>query len=197
MDRDQFVSCLKEQHIVVQHHVVLENNAYYLDNNKQLQSDSTRNLIQLLYKEYELNYPKFHKMDQLSKLGFLASELVLQGASLRKHDPYLTGLVFQNSSGSLHNDKLYQETVKTHPSPALFVYTLPNIVMGEVAIRHGIKGENTFFISDGIDRKQLAMYSQVLFKDKVVNQLLCAYIDFEEDNQFVEMYWLRNLSIET
>jgi hypothetical protein len=30
------------------------------------------------YKSLELNYPKFHKMDNLSKLAFLASEMILK-----------------------------------------------------------------------------------------------------------------------
>jgi hypothetical protein len=30
------------------------------------------------YKSLALNYPKFHKMDNLSKLAFLASEMILK-----------------------------------------------------------------------------------------------------------------------
>ena len=30
-------------------------------------------------------------------------------------------------------------------SPAVFVYTLPNIMLGQIAIKHGLKGESTFF----------------------------------------------------
>jgi 3-oxoacyl-[acyl-carrier-protein] synthase-1 len=35
-----------------------------------------------------------------------------------------------------------------YPSPALFVYTLPNIVTGELAIRHRLYGETAFYVLD-------------------------------------------------
>ena len=42
----------------------------------------------------------------------------------------------------------FQETIQHadsyYPSPALFVYTLPNIVTGEIAIRNKYYGETSF-----------------------------------------------------
>ena len=32
-----------------------------------------------------------------------------------------------------------------YPSPAVFVYTLPNIATGEIAIRNGFHGETAYF----------------------------------------------------
>ena len=109
--------------------------------------------IKTLYKKEMISYPKFYKMDNLSKLGFLGAEMLFNEASFfdryRKED---IGILIMNSSSSLDTDLSYNETIKDksnyYPSPSLFVYTLANIVIGEICIRHKIKGENAFFVSD-------------------------------------------------
>ena len=44
-------------------------------------------------------------------------------------------LVLSNANASLDVDLKYAKTMQTGASPALFVYTLPNIVIGEISIR--------------------------------------------------------------
>jgi hypothetical protein len=105
-----------------------------------------------------IEYPKFHKMDSLSKLGILASELM---------SDIITGCqdaacVFMNSSSSLAADSIYASSMDSLPSPALFVYTLPNIVIGEISIKHGIKGENAFFVEPSFNAMLLHSYCQQL-----------------------------------
>lgn len=94
-------------------------------------------------------YPKFFKMDTLCRLGFVAVEELLRGHE-GEIDKEHTALILANRSASLANDKAYQETIcdpeNYYPSPALFVYTLPNIVAGELAIRHGLYGETAFYV---------------------------------------------------
>lgn len=94
-------------------------------------------------------YPKFFKMDTLCRLGFVAVEELLRGHE-DQIDPERTALILANRSASLKNDTDYQATISDpenyYPSPALFVYTLPNIVTGELAIRHGLFGETAFFV---------------------------------------------------
>ena len=96
-------------------------------------------------------YPKFFKMDTLCRLGFVATEQLLQGHA-DCIDPEHTALILANHSASLANDTEYSATISDpdnyYPSPALFVYTLPNIVTGELAIRHGLYGETAFYILD-------------------------------------------------
>ncbi len=95
------------------------------------------------------DYPKFFKMDTLCRLGFVATEELLHSFAERI-DPERTVLILANHSASLQNDLDYQTTIAEpanyYPSPALFVYTLPNIVTGELAIRHHLFGETTFYI---------------------------------------------------
>ncbi|MBQ3914846.1 MAG: 3-oxoacyl-ACP synthase, partial [Paludibacteraceae bacterium] len=96
-------------------------------------------------------YPKFFKMDTLCRLGFVATEQLLQGHA-DCIDPEHTALILANHSASLANDTEYSATISDpdnyYPSPALFVYTLPNIVTGELAIRHGLYGETAFYVLD-------------------------------------------------
>jgi hypothetical protein len=88
-------------------------------------------------------------MDALSKLGFLASELLLVDFDREalKED---MGIIFFNKSASLDADMKFQKTIQHKkdffPSPSDFVYTLPNIVMGEIAIRNKIHGETVFYV---------------------------------------------------
>ncbi|MDR1336045.1 MAG: hypothetical protein LBK22_04360 [Tannerella sp.] len=102
---------------------------------------------------------KFFKMDLLSKLGWLASEWLMAGFDPEqpKED---TGIVFFNSCSSLDTDIRFQETIRDReacfPSPAEFVYTLPNIVTGEVAIRHKIHGETAFYVLPRPDSRRMA-----------------------------------------
>ncbi len=83
-----------------------------------------------LYDRFSGQYPKFHKMDLLSKLGWAATEILLQDMPMDIYAPEDTGVILANASSSLDTDEKYFETVHEIASPALFVYTLPNIVIG-------------------------------------------------------------------
>jgi hypothetical protein len=120
-----------------------------------------------------VGYPKFYKMDNSSKLGFLASELLLKDLRLSdQYAPEEISLVLANSHGSLDTDLKYFETTKTMASPALFVYTLPNIVAGEICIRHKIKGENAFFVTPKFEIRQMRDYVEMV----LASRKLCACI---------------------
>lgn len=111
------------------------------------------------YESLKLNYPKFYKMDELARLGFLASELLLRDKNVQKNYSLdKVGVVLSNASSSLVTDKKYLASTLQIASPALFVYTLPNIVAGEICIRHGLKGENGFFIFESFQAKFMANY---------------------------------------
>ncbi len=99
--------------------------------------------------EFEVKHPRFGKLDRLSKLGYTCAEILLQSlGNFKKYQPYEVNLVFANSSSSLDTDFRFQKTIETIASPALFVYTLPNIMLAEICIKNGFKGENLFLVSD-------------------------------------------------
>lgn len=130
------------------------------------------------YRNFELQYPKFHKMDNLGKLGWLVNELLLDsGFDKERYKPEEVGLVLSNASSSLDTDTRYYETVKSIPSPALFVYTLPNIVIGEIAIRHGFKGENAFFVSPEFDVGFIEQYVSGLVNNDILQACICGWVE--------------------
>lgn len=130
------------------------------------------------YQHFAPNYPKFYKMDNLGRLGWLATEILLADSfDKTAYQPEDIGLLFCNRNSSLDNDIKYYETVKTIASPALFVYTLPNIVMGEICIRHNFKGENDFFIFDSFNAGFLQQYAAHLFATGAVAACICGWVE--------------------
>ena len=135
------------------------------------------------YTHFQIAYPKFHKMDMLCKLGFLATEILLDGTNHKaKYGETETGMVFSNAHASLDVDLKYAKTISTGASPALFVYTLPNVVIGEIAIRHQFKGENAFFVFNHFDGKFIAEYVNTLFGNKLIKNCICGWVDILKED---------------
>lgn len=158
---------------------VIRNNRVYKDGALLWEAPQEQELPEFLragYDHFSGQYPKFHKMDPLSKLGWLATEVLLKEQPLSS-SPERTGLVLANKSASLDTDLRYFDTVKDIASPALFVYTLPNIVMGEISIRHGFKGENAFFTADAFDAAFIAGYVKQLFAEEAVLACICGWVE--------------------
>ncbi len=143
-----------------------------------------------VYRKSGIQYPKFHKMDNLSKLGFLCADILLKDNDLYfRNAPYNTGVILSNRSSSLDTDIRYYDMVrKGIASPAVFVYSLPNIVIGEICIRHGIKGENTFFISDRYNIPSQVEYVNQLFRIGTFNSCICGWVELLEENYDAFLY---------
>lgn len=134
------------------------------------------------YRYFNLQYPKFFKMDNLSKLGWLANEVLLQGSfDAARYRPQDVGIVLSNASSSLDTDAKYYETAKSIASPAQFVYTLPNIVIGEISIRHGFKGENAFFICNEFDGGFVQQYVSNLVNNNILQCCICGWVEVLDD----------------
>lgn len=137
-----------------------------------------------VYKHQEWEYPKFFKMDRLSKLTFLTSEIVLNSISISSRDKERMAVVFSNKSASLDTDKVYQDSINSiehfYPSPAVFVYTLPNIGMGEVCIKNKIQGENAFFVFDEFNPLFLKQYAESLANNQKAKHILCGWTEIGE-----------------
>jgi hypothetical protein len=146
-----------------------------------LQGASLPGFLQEAYQFFGCNYPKFHKMDTLSKLGFLASELILRPYEIERYAPADRGIVLANANASLDTDLKYYETVNAIPSPALFVYTLPNIVIGEISIRNQFKGENAFFVFNSFDATFMHGYVTGLFANNLLQVCVCGWIEVLDD----------------
>ncbi|HVI47598.1 MAG TPA: beta-ketoacyl synthase N-terminal-like domain-containing protein [Chitinophaga sp.] len=159
---------------IIRDHCISRNGEVVLEADKGL---DLQEMLRAGYDRFSGQYPKFHKMDTLSKLGWLAAEVLLQDSGIHQLPPEAAGLVLSNRSASLDTDLRYYATVKDIASPALFVYTLPNIVMGEICIRHGFKGENTFFVSDEFDAALLGSYPAQLLAETPLQACLCGWVE--------------------
>lgn len=143
-------------------------------------------LLTTLYKQMIGNYPKFYKMDGLSRLGFVASEILLNAE--KGETDKERAIIFFNHSSSIASDRNYKESINDKdnyfPSPSIFVYTLPNIVTGEIAIRNHFHGETSFFILPDKDKKMMEEILQASCRDAQSKSFLTGWIDYEDERHF-------------
>lgn len=142
-----------------------------------------------VYRMLALDYPKFYKMDRLSRTGMLAVHVLLAGLDLRQSfDPYDIGVILANRHASLDADANYLNASREMSSPALFVYTLPNILIGEICIRYGFKGHNLFFIEEAFDAGQMLEQVRTYHRSGMAQAYICGYVDAWQDEQEAEVY---------
>lgn len=140
-----------------------------------------------IYRVLNPEYSKFFKMGNLSKSGFLASEFLLKDLHWdKKTEKKDISIILSNSSASLDDDTNYQATIQDSenyfPSPSIFVYTLANIVSGEIAIRNNIKGETSFYIMEKFDIHEFIKLSKIAFLDDTIEQVICGWVEYFQDN---------------
>jgi len=172
------------------HSVVIRPDAVEVDG-RHLSIDAFgKDLLTALYRQYVGDYPKYYKMDPLSRLGFIASELLLQAEGAERFVACDDrAVIFFNHSSSVCADRQYIETIddpdNCFPSPSVFVYTLPNIVTGEIAIRNGYHGETSFYILPRQDDRLMQQILQASCLDSTTQSILCGWLDYEDDTHFV------------
>ena len=173
--------------IYIQDYCKIENNEIVLNGASVFKIEPTdfADFAKQAYRNFEMQYPKFFKMDALSKLAFLGSELLLSPITSAEQENNIA-LVLANKSSSLDTDVKYQESISDkenyYPSPAVFVYTLPNICLGEISIRHQLKSENSFFIFDAFNTEFMSNYSEILLNTNKAEKVLCGWVELFNDN---------------
>lgn len=131
-----------------------------------------------VYKHFDINYSRFYKMDNLSKLGWLASEVLLKDSfNKENYKPEDIGLILSNANSSLDTDQKYMASVNDIASPSLFVYTLPNIVTGEICIRNNFKGEDAFFVFDSFNADFIQNYVSNLLDNNILQACICGWVE--------------------
>ena len=183
------------------HSVVIRPDAVEVDGRRLPIDAHGPALLTALYRQYVGDYPKYYKMDPLSRLGFVASELLLQAEEGRERFVMCDdrAVIFFNHSSSVCADRQFMETIadpeNCFPSPSVFVYTLPNIVTGEIAIRNHYHGETSFYI---LPRRDDSLIQQVLHAsclDPATQSILCGWLDYEDDTHFEADLRLLNKSV--
>ena len=146
-------------------------------------NDDLASFLVSIYQHFQLSYPKFYKMDNLSKLGWLASEILIKD-KFKPHiyKPEQVGILLANANSSLDDDIKYYHSVKDGPSPSLFVYTLPNIVIGEICIRNNFKGEHAFYIQETFDANFIEQQVNYMLNNDILEACICGWIDVLEQD---------------
>ncbi len=141
------------------------------------------------YRQLDIDYPKYHKMDGLCKAIFVATELLARASG-----PFLgdTALIFANRSASYLSDSKHATGIfdpeNPGASPATFVYTLPNIAMGEISIRHQLHSENVFFIFDRYLPEFLVPYTHTVLDSRPTGSAIGGWTEISEQTCDLLLY---------
>lgn len=143
--------------------------------------------IREAFKSRGENNMKFYKMDDLCKLGYVAAAWLLDGIEFGEEE---CGMLLSGKYGCLDTDMKHQQIIDKEgdaaSSPAVFVYTLPNVVAGEISIRHHIKGENTWFWSDDRTMSDLKHYASLMAGASDLRYCIIGHLDFLNGEYFAK-----------
>lgn len=139
-----------------------------------------------IYRKYVGDYPKYHKMDSLSRLAFLATELLLSRSDVPQDSGRAT--ILFNRTSSVVADRCHLGSIakpgEFYPSPSVFLGTLPNIATGEIAIRHGYTGETSLYITDFRDEALMKKVVSSSFSLGGFRSLICGFVDCDRGDSF-------------
>ena len=143
-------------------------------------------LLSEIYRKYVGDYPKYHKMDSLSRLAFLATELLLSRGDVPQDSGRAT--ILFNRTSSVVADRCHLGSIaksgEFYPSPSVFLGTLPNIATGEIAIRHGYTGETSLYITDFRDEALMKKVVGSSFSPGGFRSLICGFVDCDRGDSF-------------
>lgn len=150
--------------------------------------DSSEGSLGDLYRALGDPYPKFFKMDPLSKLGHIAVERLL-GESGRDFELREDrAVILFSTKGCVADDNNYKKSIEDgenyFPSPALFVYTLPNIVGGEIAIRNRYKGETSAYVLPLKDERIMEETVREAFSDPETRSAIVGWVECASENGY-------------
>ena len=141
-----------------------------------------------IYKERIGDYPKFYKMDLLSRLAFVATELLKQRAGLPETAADDCAVILFNRSSSAISDAHFNDTIadneQFYPSPSVFVYTLPNITTGEIALRNAFHGETSFYILPQKDPRVMQQVLLATLQDAGTQHIISGWIDATQPDDY-------------
>ena len=150
-------------------------------------SEDIKSFLKSIYQYLEPKYSKFFKMDTLSKLAFLSAEILLKEETQKN-----IAIILSNNASSLDTDRKHQDSINDkenyYPSPVVFVYTLPNIGIGEISIRHQLKSENGFFVFENYNANFHYNYENILIQNNKSEAVLGGWVNIDEDSYEAFLY---------
>jgi len=175
------------------HSVKITQDEIIVDGNRLDVKSHGKEMLTEVYKTKIGDYPKFYKMDMLSRLAFVASELLIDSEGQRSKDEGEfsisndRAIVLFNHSSSIIADRQYLKSIEKddfYPSPAAFVYTLPNITTGEIALRNGYHGETSFYLLAERNEKLMQRVIKSTFIDRDTKSIIGGWIDCLSEDEF-------------
>ncbi|NVO18777.1 MAG: hypothetical protein HXX13_03705 [Bacteroidetes bacterium] len=134
-------------------------------------------------KQFSVQHPRFGKLDRLAQLAYACTEILIN--KLKSQNINLTeetSLLFMNASSSLDTDLRFDKSIQSMASPSLFVYTLPNILLAEICIKNGLKGENTFLVAEKPDPELYLLQIQRIFRDQTTHICIAGWAEILDEN---------------
>ena len=149
-------------------------------NGSDILFERTQNgILRDLYVAAGLNYPRYFKMDALSKLCMACTELLIDRGRARHILNDRCAILLANSASSLDSDLAYLQGLITtgRGSPAQFVYTLPNVMIGELCIRHRLHVHTEMYVMPSPNLPFLSEQAQSLIGTGVCDAALIGWVD--------------------
>ncbi len=195
---DYYCRNMEASEYLISRYCLIRDKRIILNGEKIIEESEGANFSEFLssvYKTFGSEYPKFYKMDLLSKLGFLTTDfLVDSGKWLKPYESDQVAFVASNSQSSLETDANYLQTISDsenyYPNPGIFVYTLPNLLIGEASIKFDIKGESIFFVSQLPDFENLKNYAVSLLKAKSAKVAILGWVDLNFKHDYESILFL-------
>ena len=145
-------------------------------------------LITEIFKKYLADGSRFFKMDLYSRLAYVGTSLLAKD-SLKGCDPEDIALFVFTQQGSLLADRKHLSSFSNpdefFPSPAVFINTLPNVVLGEIAVKNNIKGETTLVLLPGRDDKTVQQIMEASLSATRPAVVLYGWVDCSAEDNFV------------
>ena len=193
---DRFLPMIIVNDVLVSqtHSVRITQDEIIVDGNRLDVKSHGKEMLTEVYKTKIGDYPKFYKMDMLSRLAFVASELLIEAEgqrskvkSQKSKVESQRAVVLFNHSSSIIADRQYVKSIEKDdffPSPAAFVYTLPNITTGEIALRNGYHGETSFYLLAERNEKLMQRVIKSTFIDRDIKSIIGGWIDCPSEDKF-------------
>ena len=144
-------------------------------------------LVTEIYKKYLSDGSRFFKMDLFSRLAYAGAGLLAKD-SLDGTDPGQRALIIFTQNGSVLADRKHLSTFAGtegyYPSPAVFINTLPNVVLGEIAVKNEIKGETTLVMLPGRDDETIETIVDVTVRATGPSAVIYGWIDCDAEDSF-------------
>ena len=154
-----------------------------------LQFDSSgAAMVSEIFKKHLSDGSRFFKMDLFSRLAYVATGLVAKD-SLKGCAPEDIALFIFTLNGSVLADRKHLSTFSDpedfYPSPAVFINTLPNVVLGEIAVRNSIKGETSLVMLPERDDTVIDKVIMVSASASRPSAVICGWVDCDAEDSYI------------